>query len=355
MSAWSARQIPQLVFSTYLGGSNACFPGGYPLTFAQNAACDTQGNTYVTGATQVSDLPVLNAYQPGPAADSTMSAFVAKYDPAGQLLWCTYLGGNKQSMGVGVAVMPDGGVAVAGVTSSDAPVSFPVLNAFQVQNNGGESDYFVTVFDANGTLRYSTYLGGSGVEGTPGSVFTDDNSSGNNVATDAQGLVYVTGTTNSGGGSGAIKFPVTPNALQSELAGDTDAFLCIIDPAQSGAASLVYSSFHGGEKDDKGHSVAVAADGSHITVAGYTQSWHFPTTANAYRNTCPAGWIYQQRLCDPDRIKQCPAPRLPVIRCSTPHIWGRTRTTPGMTPTASPWMQTGSSWPRAVRSRRTFP
>ncbi len=79
-----ARRTPHLVFSTYLGGATPCLLGGSPLTFAQNAACDTQGNTYVTGATQVSDLPVLNACQPSPAADSMTSAFVAKYNPAGK-------------------------------------------------------------------------------------------------------------------------------------------------------------------------------------------------------------------------------------------------------------------------------
>ena len=47
----SARQTPHLVFSTYLGGSMPFVSGGSPLTFAQNAACDAQGNTYVTGAT----------------------------------------------------------------------------------------------------------------------------------------------------------------------------------------------------------------------------------------------------------------------------------------------------------------
>jgi hypothetical protein len=282
----TARQTSQLVFSTYLGGSTPFASGYSPHTFAQNAACDAQGNTYVTGGTQVSDLPVLNAYQPSPAAGSTMSGFVAKYDPAGQPLWCTYLGGDQQSLGIGVAAMPDGGVAVAGVTSADASGPFPVMNAYQGQNNG-LSDYFVTVFDANGNLRYSTYLGGSGVEGTPGSVFTDDNSSGNNVAVDAAGLVYVTGTTNSGGGPRAIKFPVTPNALQSVLGGGTDAFLCIIDPCQSGADSLIYSSFLGGDKDDKGHSVAVEAQGRDITVAGYTKSRNFPTTANSYRKHAP--------------------------------------------------------------------
>lgn len=281
---------PCLVFSTYLGGSTPFEPGGKALTFAQNAASDAKGNVCVTGATQVSDLPVLHAWQPAPWAGSTMSAFVAKYDTSGNPLWCTYLGGNKKSMGVGVAAMPGGGVAVAGLTSSDADGPFPTMNAFQAKNNG-QSDYFVAVFDAGGTMQYSTYLGGSGVEGGPGEVFVDDGSSGNNVSVDAEGLVYVTGETPSGGGE-AIKFPVTPNAIQPDLRGSTDAFLVIVDPRERGASSLVYSSFLGGDHGEQGHCVAVNASGSHITVAGYTRSSNFPTTANAYRSyPAPAGYL----------------------------------------------------------------
>jgi hypothetical protein len=288
----SPRRTPYLVFSTYLGGSIPCMPGGTPLTYAQSAAGDAQGNTYVTGATQVYDLPVLHACQPSPAADSATSAFVAKYNPFGKLLWCTYLGGNNQSKGVGVAVMPDGGVAVSGLTTSDASGPFPTLNAFQEQNNG-QSDYFVTVFDANGNQRYSTYLGGSGVEGPPSpTTFAADSGPGNNVAVDAAGLVYVTGFTDSGGGSGATKFPVTANALQSDLSGLQDAFLCIIDPTKSGAASLVYSSFLGGTHNDQGHSVTVDSSGLHITVVGFTHSSNFPTTPSAYRSAAPpAGFL----------------------------------------------------------------
>ena len=281
-----APGTPQLIFSTYLGGLTPCASCADDRTFAQNAGSDAQGNTYVTGATRASDLPVLNAFQPHPAPHSEMSAFVAKYDPAGKVLWTTYLGGNKQSMGVGVAVMPDGGVAVAGMTTSNGSEPFPTKNAFQDKSNG-ESDYFVTVFDANGNLRYSTYLGGSGVDG---SGFTDDNSNGNNLAADAHGLIYLTGTT--GPGSDAVtKFPVTPNALQPDLKGSTDAFLCIFNPAKSGADSLIYCSFLGGERDEKGHSVTVNARGDRITVAGYTNSRNFPTTANAYRSqAAPPGY-----------------------------------------------------------------
>lgn len=284
--AQSAPSRWHLAFSTYLGGATPCIMGGKPLTFAQNAATNARGDIYVTGATQVSDLPVRNAFQAAPAAGSTMSAFVAKYDPAGRLLWCTYLGGDNHSMGVGAAAMPTGGVAVIGLTSSDASGPFPSKNGFQADNNG-ESDYFVAVFDADGTLLYSTYLGGSGVEGAPQpNTFTDDSNNGNGVAVDAHGLIYVSGVTDSGDDK-AIAFPTTANALQKKLAGGKDAFLAIIDPTRSGSDSLTYSSFLGGRGDDKGHGVAVEASGSHIAVAGMTSSRDFPTTSNALRHKAP--------------------------------------------------------------------
>ena len=283
-SAHAQTLTPDLIFSTYLGGA----AGSNPLTFGQNAACDALGNIYVTGATQVSDLPVPNAYQPTPAPGSTESAFVAKYNEAGQLLWCTYLGGNNQSMGIGVAAMPNGGVVVVGITTSNGSGSFPTLNGFQSQNNG-QSDYFVSVFNAQGKLQYSTYLGGSGVEGgvtvTPGGqiIFNDNSNNGNCVAVDANGRVYVGGLTTSS------NLPVTANALQSNLAGTTNACLFILDPSKIGAASLVYSSFLGGNHDTQGHSVAVDPSGRYISVAGFTTSSTFPTTPNAYRSTAPPG------------------------------------------------------------------
>ena len=274
-------------------------------TFAQNAASDAWGNTYVTGATTVSDLAA-SACQGNPAANSTLSAFVVKYDAHGRLLWCTYLGGNNQSMGVGVAVMPDGGVAVGGMTQSDASQPFPTLNAFQKQNNG-KSDYFVSVFDARGKLRYATYLGGSDVDGEvdENGDYVNDSTNGNNIAVDAFGLVYLTGTTQSRGGPApAIKFPVTWNAIQPDMTGKddtTDAFLCILDPTKSGQASLLYCSFLGGSGNEKGHGVAVNATGSAIAVAGYTNSSDFPTTLNGYRSVPPPqfqsnGFVAQFRV-----------------------------------------------------------
>ena len=280
-SSSQAQGRPSLIFSTTLGGLQCDCEN--PRTFAQNTGSDAAGNTYVTGATRVTDLPVLHAFQPKPAPGASMTAFVAKLDPSGQLLWLTYLGGDQQTVGEGLAVLPDGGVAVDGITSSDDSGPFPTLNAFQDANAGGDADYFLSVFDKNGNLRYSTYFGGSGTEG---SGFLDNNSNGNNLAADAHGLVYLVGTTES------LDLTVTANALQSNLEGDTDAIVAIFDPSKSGPGSLIYSSFLGGSANEKGHGAAVDATGELITAIGYTDSDDFPTTKNAYRENHPKnGWV----------------------------------------------------------------
>ena len=118
-------RTPHLVFSTYLGGSKAFFPAACPYLRPERRL--RHPGQYLRDRRHPGLRPS-RARTPSnraPAADSTMSAFVAKYNPAGHLLWCTYLGGNNQSMGVGVAAMPNGGVAVVGITTSVAPVPFP--------------------------------------------------------------------------------------------------------------------------------------------------------------------------------------------------------------------------------------
>jgi hypothetical protein len=85
-------------------------------------------------------------------------------------------------------------------------------------------------------LVYSTYLGGSGTDRASG------------IAVDGSGNAYVTGDTIS------INFPTkAPPAFapyQSTLSKSTttDCFVTKINTAVSGAASLVYSSYLGGQQ-----------------------------------------------------------------------------------------------------------
>lgn len=186
--------VPSYTFSTYLGGSQCG-------DLATSVATDNSGNVYVTGSTNSSDFPTLNAFQPAFAGQQFSSdAFVTKFTPAGALSYSTYLGGpNGSDTGFGIAVDASGNAYVTGFTSS---TSFPTQNPIQGSNGGGFStDVFVTKLNSLGSaLIYSTYLGGTG----------SDN--GRGIAVDSANNAYVTGTTDSG------DFPITVGALRTKSA-----------------------------------------------------------------------------------------------------------------------------------------
>ena len=88
-----AEAAPSLSYSTYLGGSIA--------DQLWDLAVDAQGNTYIVGYTASTDLPVINALQPNAAGQG--DAFIAKFDPEGQPIYITYLGGDFLDFGSRIA------------------------------------------------------------------------------------------------------------------------------------------------------------------------------------------------------------------------------------------------------------
>ena len=106
-------------------------------------------------------------------------------------------------------------------------------------------------------LSYATFLGGEG----------DDVA--NSMAVDAQGNIYVAGSTNSGSfpTKGAV-FPGLNNATNV-------AFVAKFNPTESGANSLVYSTYLGGNFSDEAFGIAVDAAGN-AYVTGRTLSTTFP-------------------------------------------------------------------------------
>jgi hypothetical protein len=112
-------------------------------------------------------------------------------------------------------------------------------------------------------LSYSTYLGGSAYD------------QGNGIAVDAFGNAYVTGFTNS------TKFPTTPGSYDTTAA-SADIFVSKLNPGVAGAASLVYSTYLGGGRNDFGKSIAVDSSGN-AYVTGQTFSSDFPTTVGAFQ------------------------------------------------------------------------
>jgi uncharacterized repeat protein (TIGR01451 family) len=250
-----------LAYSTYLGGST---PSG-GMTVGGGIAVDTSSTSpgvFVTGGTDFTDMPVLNASQG--TNGGGIDAFVAKFIPTNasgtELIYLTYLGGSSTDIGNGIAVDSGGSAYVTGSTDS---TNFPAAGTgvFQPANAGG-TDAFLAKFNnpASGAvaLTYSTYLGGSG------------NDVGLAVAVDSLQGARVTGSTDSS--NFHTQAPVQPS-----LGGGTDAFAARIDTtATTATATGHYSTYLGGSGNDRGTSIAVDPQGASY-IAGETASGNFPT------------------------------------------------------------------------------
>lgn len=196
-------------------------------------------------------------------------------DPA--ISYLTYVGGTGTDQVNAVKLGPKNLLYIAGQTDTEQ------LSATGGPYNGGNSgltDIFLAVLDAtNYNLIYFTYLGG-----------------GNNdvplaIDVDANGVLYVTGTTTS------TDFPMIGAFQSTGATTSTDAFVIKFDYTRSGTDALVFSSYLGGNGIDSGNGVAVGPDGF-IYVIGTTQSSDFPVTGSAYQ---PVQWGTQDTfLCQID-------------------------------------------------------
>ncbi len=268
-----------LLYSTFLGGT--CLDEGLAV------AVDGAGKAYVTGDTCSDAFPkTTNAFQGTRASTgSSPDVFISKVDPtvsgAGSLVYSTYLGGTGDDVGNGIAVNSAGAIYITGkTTSTDFPKTAGAFDGTCGSDgscDGGASDAFVTKLDPSLTgtaqLVYSTYLGGGSAD------------SGNAIAVDASGNAYVTGLTKS------PDFPATVGVLQPSLkAAGFDAFVTKLNPAASGAASLVYSTYLGGSGFDEGRGIVVDPSGN-AYVAGSTGSLDFPATSPTQATCagCPGG------------------------------------------------------------------
>ena len=243
--------IDPLVYSTYIGGSEN--DSAYPI------AVDSSGSTYVTGRANSTNFPISNAYQ-STYGGGSFDVFVLKLNPAGSApIYSTYIGGSGWDQGEAIVVDSNGNAYVTGYTGS---INFPTSYPYQGIYRGGTYDAFVLKLNAAGSaLVYSTYIGGSG----------DD--LGHDIAVDASGNAYVTGSTSS------TNFPLA-NANQSTNGGVDDVFVLKLKPTGS---ALIYSTFIGGNGEDVGNSIAIDSSGN-AYVTGFTTSTNFPLV-NAFQGT----------------------------------------------------------------------
>jgi hypothetical protein len=246
-----------LVYSTYLGGSS--------MDWGNGIAVGSSGNAYVTGFTRSVDFPLAGSLQatcggcPGFA-----NAFVAELAPNGAaLLHSTYLGGNGNDHGTGIAIDSDSNIYVTGFTySTDFPIT---AGAFQTSLTSGRSAAFVTKIAPNfSSLTFSTFLQGGSLN------------YGKSIAVDT-GNVFVAGQTFS------PTFPIL-NSTQSACAPSNCYYgTGFITELSAAGSSLIFSTYLGGSHGDDIADIALDPN-ANIQVTGQAVSTDFPT-ANAFQTS----------------------------------------------------------------------
>ena len=213
---------------------------GYGVTAV---AVDGSGDTYVTGQ------------------GSGNSYYVTEFSSTGAVLYTSTFSGAS-AYPYGLAIDNTGrayvtGEAYTGLTTTS--------NAYQTSDPNSGYNTFLSVLSAGGSsLAYATYLGGTVSGGY---------SWANSVAVDSNGNAYLAGQT------GSTNFPTTSGAYQTTFPGGTTGFVAKINPAASGAASLVYSTFLG----PNGSNVyAIALDSSGDVYATGNFPTGYPVTPGAF-------------------------------------------------------------------------
>ncbi len=165
-------------------------------------------------------------------------------------------GGSGANQALGIALDTNDNVYITGNTTSS---DFPIVNGFQT-NYLGNLDAFVTKFDTNGAIVYSTFLGGGVLNNI------NQSSSGQGIVVDINGDAFIAGYTQ------VTNFPVK-NALQPTNGGICDAFVTELNPAGNG---LIFSTYLGGKGFDAANGITLDGNGDAI-ITGYTLSTNFPT------------------------------------------------------------------------------
>jgi len=250
-----APAASQVVYATYLGGSGTEKLNSMIVT--------TRGQVYLTGTTDSTDYPTVNAGQAANAGG--LDVFVSSIDPSlgtSGLLYSSYLGGTGDDIGNDLALDTRGRIFITGSTTS---TDFPSAKGYQTVL-AGTTDAIIAGFDPNGvneaTLFYSSYFGGTGYD------------VGRSIAAGPGGTFWIVG------GTYSYDFPVIGYSYQPDYQPGGDGFVIQINPARTGSDILVYASYLGGSDLDEATKVLVEPTGR-VVIMGYTLSTDLPVSANA--------------------------------------------------------------------------
>ncbi len=244
---------PNVIWGTYFGAA--------ANDQSDEIAVDALGNVVVAGiTTSTSGITTGGVFQSS-FGGGAQDMILTRFDSKGNLLWCTYFGGDSSETAYGLATDAAGNIFLTGATTGSAGLA--TAGAVKDTFTPGAQDALIVKFNSNGQRMWSTYIGGNG----------DDEI--RSAVCDKNGNLWVAGYTTS---TNSIS---TAGSFQSALAGPGgDAFIMKL----SKSGQLKYGSYFGASSVDRAHSVNLDESGN-ILVAGTTQSSSGMSTPGAHQES----------------------------------------------------------------------
>lgn len=236
----------------------ATYIGGWSMDFAAALAITAGGDIYVAGRTESTNFPGITLDRQSAYGGGSFDGFVMRLDGRQRRIqWSTYYGGEEEESVERIALDSQGNLVLAGYTASP---HFPLAGNPLQKQFGGLIDVFVGSMDAQGTLRWSSFLGGVEVDKASG------------LAIDRNDNILVSGFT------GSRNYPLAGKPFLDRKGGGYDVFVSQFTPA----GGYLWGTFYGGETHDISYGLGMDAQGNAVVVGG-TESKGFRTLGNIFQ------------------------------------------------------------------------
>ncbi len=250
------RQVPTIGFSNVTG------IGGQLLS-VNAIAKDAAGDTYSSGSFSGSaNFAPAGATPVNLKALGAADAFLAKYDPSGNLLWVRDLGGSGINTAAANSLALDsaGNVTLAGQFTGSLQANPGGVSALLTGGASYDQVGFVARYDASGNYRWAKAFDNGLSE------------IARSVTLDAAGNAYVAGILWSNGSFGRNAGGTT---LTTTNAGGSDGYLVKLDAA----GNSVWATSLGGASTDQATRVAADASGNVYVAGTYSSTAKFGATS----------------------------------------------------------------------------
>lgn len=223
-----------LKYATYFGGTGT--------DRIQHLLVSPWGDLFFGGNTTSSNLPIKHEIQDRGGSQDIFLARIAR--GGGELVFSTYLGGNRVDELTGMVRDERGNYLLSGWTQS---TNFPTRNPWQPKNAGGTDGVLVKVDKSGRFLHFSTYIGGL-EDDSAQDVAVDQVPDSDGVSNLKLHYIYTGGQTES-------HFIPVQNPYQNYHAGAGDGYLMKFEPC---GQQLWFSSYFGGRAEDSITQLATA-------------------------------------------------------------------------------------------------